>query len=349
MKGVWLHLALLLGALGFAYQTWTRPAASEAGGQPRESEREVIVWEVAAESIKSIDLMGEKKLVRLERRTEGGEAWLWGTVEREKPAPKKTEETPESLSKVEEGATTRKAFLVGEAGDKLVASLSTLRALRALGKLDAARKQELGLDAPKETLRVISGAVTHALRLGGKVYGGSDRYAEYVKTGEAFVVGGDALRDLDAAESRLVEREVHRFKPDAVKAMAVKRGDRARALVRGGVDAKALFWADAGKPDAKDETAGNWVAKLDRLKVTDYVEDQAADAAESVAPEPVVRVEYAGAGGESLGFLELQKTPSEKDGKFDYQARTEHTRGLVKVSQFLGEQVEQDLDAVLAK
>jgi hypothetical protein len=70
------HGALLVAALGFAYQTWTR----EKTETPKVGT--VAVWSEAVEDFEAFAYDGEDKSLRVERRNEGGEAYYWGQVTR---------------------------------------------------------------------------------------------------------------------------------------------------------------------------------------------------------------------------------------------------------------------------
>ena len=104
---------------------------------------------------------------------------------------------------------------------------------------------------------------------------------------------------------------------------------------------KKSGWADPATPTKLDETVGNWMSKLERLKVQEYVE---APAAPLRREDAVVRVEYF-AGGKAIGFVELYKVPGEKSS--DYLVKSERTRWAAKVLTSAAEQVDQDLGSVL--
>lgn len=99
-------------------------------------------------------------------------------------------------------------------------------------------------------------------------------------------------------------------------------------------------WADAATPTTLDETAGNWMSKLERLRIS------VCQSPGELAPEArVVKVELSGKGGRKLGFLELYKAPGE-GGKPRFLVKTEHTRWYAEVIASAAEQVEEDLGSV---
>ncbi len=59
--------------------------------------------------------------------------------------------------------------------------------------------------------------------------------------------------------------------------------------------------------------------------------------------EFLVRIDYAGEGGEPMGFLELYRTGAGEPGLWDYYMRTEATRIPAQAHRSLGERVALDL------
>ena len=104
------------------------------------------------------------------------------------------------------------------------------------------------------------------------------------------------------------------------------------------MEGKKNAWANPGAPDAQDETAGNWMSKLVRLRVMKHVEKPRA-------PKVIVQVEYFD-GRKQIGFVELSRSTG-SDGKPEYLVRTEYTRWYAQVFKTSAEQVEQDLKSVL--
>src|SRR6185436_10847706 len=138
------------------------------------------------------------------------------------------------------------------------------------GKIEKEREEEFGLDKPEGTLRVTIGGKSHALELAGSTPGGSDRYARDPEKGTVYVISGDVARSLTSADSRLVERDFHDWKPEEVTRIKVSAGAKTRELVR--IEEKQGFWADPSSATSKDETASNWMSKLDKLHVLKHLE-----------------------------------------------------------------------------
>ena len=76
-----VHGALLVAALGFAYQTWTRTKSEppKAGS--------VTVWKESTGNFQAFAYDGDSKSVRVERREDKGQSYLWGKVTEQKRKP----------------------------------------------------------------------------------------------------------------------------------------------------------------------------------------------------------------------------------------------------------------------
>jgi len=340
------HLVALGVATALALFVWTRkeplPSADKA---------KVEIWGGSAERIDKIVFEAENRSVRLEKRKDKQGLWFVGTVDKTiEVRPARTADAgagdggsdaqaspmpPPAPEKKRESST----FVSVEQGTKLAESLAPMMAIRRLGRVDESRNEEFGFDKPEGTLRVTVDGKERSLIIGGSTPGGGDRYAK-VDSGDVFAVPGSIAQNLLFAESRLVERSLHGFEPDELKAVKIQKGTLTRELTR--LEEKKDGWADSAAPTVLDETAGNWMSKLERLRIMTFVEQPA----EPLSPDSmVVRVELLGKGGRSLGFLELYKVPG--TGKAKFLVRTEHTRWYAEVLSSVAEQVEQDVSSVL--
>jgi len=72
MKGVIVHGVLLVLALTFGYQTWTR----EKTAKPTTGE--VSLWDRNVSDLVAVEYENDKRTVRIERRGTGDAAYLWG-------------------------------------------------------------------------------------------------------------------------------------------------------------------------------------------------------------------------------------------------------------------------------
>ena len=310
------------------------------------------LWTGTSEQVERVMFEHELGTMTIEPRQDKEGRYFVGTVVKKKnPAEKKEPPPPphaadpehgdEAQPPVDSGPTTGRFITVKEGGD-LVNKLAPLMALRVLGKVDEARKEEFGFHKVDGKLVVKVSGKDHTLVFGGTTPGGSDRYAKDPGTGLAYVVDGAIMRDLMSADQRLVERKLHGWEDAEAKSIKLTVGSASRELVRN--QEKAEFWSKPESPAQKDETASNWMSKVERLRVTDY-------AGEKLEPPPqkpqdvVLRIDYFDARKRPIGFLELIRRPG-KD-RPEYVAQTEHTRWFATVLRSTAEQIDQDTKTVV--
>ena len=328
-QGPLVHLAVLAVSAAAAIGVWTRDKEPKTQG-------DVTVWSGRAADVERVTFESKTRKVDLTAKSDEAGRYFVGTAEREPPAASPADDggaPPPAPPR-----TTTTLLSVGGA-DKLATALAPLKATRALGRVGDDRAAEFGLAEPDGTVSFKVAGAEHKLLLGGVTPGGSDRYVKDPASGEVYVLKGEPLRSLESAESGLMERELHEWKEGDVTTVKILAGEKTRSLVRGGADTKK-FWADAAKPDENDETLGNWMSKLDRLRPMEFT------AAPPEGREAVVRLEYKG-GSKDLGFVEVVKTKAAESGKSDYFLRTERTRLFAKVATSLGEQLDQDLGSAV--
>ncbi len=330
-RGLLIHVGLFVLASAGAARMWMRDE------QPKTLvQTEATVWSGRAADVERIVFEGKNKKVTLEAKKDELGAYYVGALERSAPPPP----APDSKAPPAPAKTGKTEFVAVGAAQKLIDALAPLKALRALGRIAEDRSSEFGLSEPEGTLIVTIKGTERKIVIGGTTPGGGDRYVRDPSSGETYVIDGDAVRDLDTAESRLVERELHEWKEAEVTTAEVSAGGKKRQILRGGPDGKR-FWADPAAADQKDETLANWMSKVDRLRPTDYVMSTPAD------KQDLVRIEYS-AGSRKLGFVEVARIPAaDPAGKPDYLVRTERTRLFAKVPATTAEQVEQDLGSIL--
>jgi hypothetical protein len=334
-----IHLALLgvAGALSLRAITKDEDESQE--------KHQVELWSGSAEAVQRIEFHAKKRDVVLEGQSDAHGRYFIATVDREKPKPMKNPHGPQEPDagapkepEVVERETQR--FVGVREANELAESLAKLRAERALGKLDASRFEEFGFGEDSEaTLKVNVGGAIHELVIGGKTPGGNDVYVRDAKSAEGYVVAGNFAQKLESAESSLIARDFYSFEPEKVGKVVIKAGEAQRELVP--VKDKKGFWANPSDATAKDETASNWMTKLERLRVGDYVEKPSSE------PAPVARVEYFGSDGKSLGALELFSQTAPGEDKPTYLGRSADSRWFGTVLSSVAEQLMQDLPSIL--
>ena len=334
MRGLLPHVAAFAVATALALVVWSRGDKAEDHG----TTQKVEVWGGTKDRVERIRFEAPQRSVSIEARQDAAGRYYVGVVEREdKPPPPRADAgTPPAETPPKK--TTTRFVGVKEAGE-LADKLAPLLATRQIGPLAGGRAEEFGFDKPEGTLKVRIGGAEQTLVIGATTPGGQERYAKREPGGIVYAVSGDIVQTLIGAESRLLERELHGFPEADVTRIRISRGGKSREAVT--FPDKKGAWADAAQPGKLDETLGNFLGKVSRLHVTEYVETPAAP----LTPESaVLHIEYFG-GAKSLGFLELYKVPAEKGS--EYLLRTEYGRWYVKVLTSAGEQVEQDVGSVV--
>jgi len=334
-NGTLLHGGVLVVAIAAAVGVWIHDKEAARGAL---AQGDVAVWSGRSGDVEKVGYESKTRKVELEARKDATGRYFVGTVVKESPAPPAIDggapppNAPPAIPK------TTLGFVSVSSGEKLAEALAPLKALRSIGKVGDDRAAEFGLAEPEATITVRVGGTDHKLVVGGVTPGGGDRYARVGESGEVYVVRGEPIRNLESADSMLLERELHEWKDTDVTRARVEAGGKGRDITRGGAESKR-FWSDAASADINDETLGNWMSKLDRLRPSEYM------AAGLDTKEPVLRIEYTGK--KPLGFVEVVKVPGPGSEKPTYYLRTERTRLFGKVTATLAEQLEQDLGTIV--
>lgn len=332
MKGLVVHGVLFAVASGLALTIWSRDeTAVEAGGEDK-----VEVWGGSAESITHLDFESPKLTLSLDAKKDATGRYYLVKVDREEA---KAPHGGPDAGAPPPGKRETSQFIGVKAADELVQKLAPFSALRRIGTFEPGRAEEFGLDKPEGTLKVKLGGGEQSLVLGSNTPGGQERYARHVASNTVYAIESEVAQSLLAGDSRLLERELHGFTDAEVTRIRITRAGKSREVVP--VPEKKGSWADAATPANADQTVANWLGKVERLRLSEYVEKPA----QPITPESLVtRIEYFG-GAKALGHLELYAVPGEKGN--DYLARTEYTRWYVKVASSSAEQVDQDLAGLL--
>ncbi|MBN1610508.1 MAG: DUF4340 domain-containing protein [Polyangiaceae bacterium] len=337
LRSLATHSAVLVAATVFALSVWNREDAKRP-----DSEATVQVWPGPAEAVERITYDSEKTKVRIDRRKDDAGRYYLVEVNKQESTPAKAPESdpddPDAGAAAAGGRSEHKVvrLVAVDSANDLVDLLAPLKALRAIGRVGPGRAAEFGFDKPEGRLSVNVGGASRELVVGGVTPGGADRYVKVTGSGEVYAVSGQIVRMLAFAESRLVERELHKFEPGQLKRVRITSPAGTREFV----DLGGEGWARANSPKAKDETAGNWMTKLNGLSVTEYVEKLPAGAA------PVLHVDFMGSSGR-IGYLDLSKVTEANAKAPRYFARSERTRWYGQVLQSAADQLEQDLPTLM--
>jgi hypothetical protein len=356
-KNIGPHVAVLILSSAIAWRAFShKPEVLPTGGAE--------VWSGNAADVSRLEFQNDKKHVVFTVASDAQGRYAVASVDKSsapsaasvvKPglgdagAPGSSgSNAPEAAAKepaVKETAT----FVAGKDFADLVEKLAKLRATRDLGKVATNQLAEYGLEREKlPVLRLQQGTTQRELVVGGSTPGGSDIYVATPDKSRVFVVPGNLVHDLESAESRLMERNLHTFDDQDVARVSVKSGQQSRELVRS--TETGSFWTDVGNAAGKDETASNWMKNLQRLRVNEYVSAE-------VEAKALFSVSYLDKLGKNLGRLEFAVRPKKSEAgplqvasgpeKLEYLVRSEQTRWWGKVLTSAGEPLAQDLASVV--
>jgi hypothetical protein len=360
MKGLVIHAVLALAGLLFAYQTWTRPAVIEEQPQPYEAV-EILACKPEQLERLEIDFATHNVVLVPEKGPSGSRYWFTssppasklkelaeqsvdgGVAPDEKPSSK-------SIRKVE--ATEPVTFLGNDLVPELLAAIMPLRPLRDLGKIDASRDAEFGFDKASTTFKASCGGQSITLTLAGRTYGKNDSYARDIKTGKTYLLFGRPFIDLQTAQSKLMQNDLHTFTLADVDEAVITAGNQMRKLVQRDRAIKGQGqWVDAAKPDQRNEAFGNWFERVGKLRVRKYLargQQPGADLTSShAAGEPVLAIEYK-LEGQPKGKLEIVRVTSES-GERSYYGKSETSEVWVTLFDTLVKEIENDLPLVVGE
>ncbi|MBL8633460.1 MAG: DUF4340 domain-containing protein [Myxococcales bacterium] len=245
--------------------------------------------------------------------------------------------------------TTIKEFRGNDAATELLGLFGPLKALRALGAVDDAKAKELGLTDSKKTLTVNAKGLSYKFVVGGTSYGSGDYYIRDAQ-GQVFLLSQRIIADFEFSDSRLMERRLHRFERADFDRIEVKVGDKTRTIVQASrQNPQGFFFAEAATPDKRDDSLKNWVEKLLRLSITDFLaqgEEPATSAAAmsgAAKTGELVSVRFFD-GRKELGNMVLSRHPNPKTNQPEYYARTETSVTLVRLLAATAESVITDAE-----
>lgn len=366
MKSVIVHGVLALLGLVLAYRTWTHEEKEE------QLPGEITIAECEPSKLASIEIESPTHTVVYRPKHAQAKTEYWITTQRKKPkeetkpsplkpeaktpeakddkkpteAPK-TPEPPKQARVVDPDAPVN--FLASKKLDDNLKSLAPLRALRGLGEIPKAKLKDFGFDKVTTFLRVDCGGRKTTLEIGARTFGGGDQYARDPKTKQAYLVGGQMLMDLQSAQYKFMQTDLHDFALTEVDEAVVKAAGKERRLLhRNRLVPEEARWVDATAPDKRNELFGNWFQRLERLKVKSYLGDGKEPGSdlqiEASAMQPVLSIDYR-LEGKPKGKLELVRVDTKQGGL--YYARTEATHRWTVMYDSMAKQAEEDVAMVV--
>lgn len=320
----WVHVGLFVLASVLSLVALSK---HEEPSEGREVAAEL--WPGRPEDVTSVSYDSDERTVRVVAEHDNYGRYYVVTVHR---SPKQSD-ADAGVSRAE--PPEDRQFVSVDAAKSVVDEVAPMKSYRNIGRIDAKRAPEFGLDKPDAHITVVVGKKSHRLTLGSVTPGSGDYYARDDATGLVHAISAELVNRLKYAESRMPERALHDFEEQEANRVRISAGGKVRQLVR--IEDKSGAWAELATPQQLDETAGNWLAKVARLRPSIWHQEPGD------IGSPLFRIDYSDK-NKPLGFVELYRT-SPKDKK--YLARSELSRWYVEVPKSLGEQIEQDLGAVV--
>lgn len=320
-----------------------KPAADEAAATESEDAKagDGAAETVAAKAGDASDSAAAKSDAAGKAAAEAGEP-ADANADGAKPLPEKKEARPYDP----EAPIT---FLANQKFHELLDAMTPLRALRSLGAIPKDKDAEFGFDEVGTHFRMECGGKKLALDVGGRTYGAGDRYARDTKKNETYLIDGRMLMDLQSAQYKFKQSELHDFElADVDEAVVSALGKQRKLLHRNRKVKEEARWVDAAEPDRRNELFGNWFQRVGRLKAKDYLgegQEPGADLAiEAQGVQPVLTLEYL-LEGKAKDKVEFVRVDTEQ-GKF-YYARSGTTRRWVTMYDSLAKQVEEDVPMIV--
>lgn len=323
-RSTWVHLAVLILALIGAWLSYSRPMSDERST----AVKRVVVVRADEGDVERLVYEGTGETLEIEAREDGLGRWFAG---------REDEDT---------------VFVGGNRVEQVWRALEPLRAVRVLDGVRGEKLEELeliGESATGESLSLTVRGREVRYRLGGRPFGGSDRYAmreggtdgDRGSPGRVLVLPSE-IADLSGGAALLMERRLLAASRPMVEALTLSRpgagsGPR-RVLQVVGANPTDTYWTVDGSDEA-DADLGTWVDKFFRLSVAAYRSDEPRP---DWRPEATITVESRDVGESTL---EIWSLPAE-EGRVWF-ARSPFTRLTVELSASLAEEVCADLDGLL--
>lgn len=329
-RGVAIQAALAAAGLIAAYLTWQRPADATPGS--------FTLVDATRAQVELVRYEEEGRFVEVRPDPASDEtAWLrLSAVAPPVPTATVMEDggtIPAAAAAAQ--ATPERELRGGEPARDLLGRFAPLRASRALGVLPAEKLEELGLTDSKKSMTVATRGGQRTFKVSTKVLGSGNPYLLDERTGEVFLLGPGIIADLEAADTRLVDRRLHTFRIGEFDSLVVQRGESSRTFNAQGKPPQEvqLVPASGEGAGAPDEFTRNWHGRLWRSVPAEVFGK--GETPEALAASPELRVVYL-RGGKELGYLEVAR-----GAQGELFARSEHTAGWVMLHATSAEVIEE--------
>lgn len=332
MRSVVIYAVLLAGSLGWAYQTWTHQDELALADK-------VVILPGKAEQLSSIAYRSDSLELTLEFREDEQGRYAWGRTvplgDPPEPAEGENPHSPPPASEPEE-------FKVGKSGTPVFEALAPFVAKRRLEGVGEDDLEALGLADPEATLEIVrEGKEPRVFELGGNVFGGANVYVRDPSDGVIYLVEARVIRPLRSGSRTLPDRDLSGIPERKAERLTLRVGDRQATFQQHNPDdPEAKYWSVAGEEDNNPDITA-WVGKALRLRSTRYVQSDEAPVDLTHAFAFTIR-------SESDDTVEVEVLRNfDDEGQEQFFARSQHTRGLVRLPRATAAEASTDLESAL--
>jgi hypothetical protein len=331
-----MYALILFVLLGMAWVQWTAE-------EPVDLEGKVVMLQGEPEAVSAVRWVSSDTEATIVRKKDARGEYFWVDYtrwsEKRLPAARADKDTGDQEPEEPEREAKKSAFKSAKKAFDMVASLSPMTARRSLNVTDEAKLKEIGLTEPSGTIEIDRAGRTQKLEVGGEAYGTRDYYVRHVESGKIFLVERDLLQPLKYARTRLPDRTLVGIERPDVVSVSLKKGDDTLALVQiHADDADKAGWALSDQPDVEAEQATTWMDRMLNLKGTRY-------ASPGEEPEDLQLRFSVDMTDRAAELTRVEVLQVGDDG--DWYARSEHTRGLVKLIRSAAHGLSDDMDGIV--
>jgi hypothetical protein len=333
-RSVLLYAIALVLSLGAAYRVWTAPP------EPDDEATVVTVLEGKADDLESVHYRSDKLDLVITMHEDDLGRYGWVRAEPLGEAPPAPAPDDPHAPPPDDGQAVE--FKVGKNGKTTLDGLMPLVAKRVLEGITDDKLADLGLDESAATLEIQRrGREPKTFEVGSNASSGANVYLRDPETGKVYVLDAKVLRPLQSGKQTLPERDLIGVGTNQIASLRVIANDGSAEFQQHNPDdSEAVFWSTMGSAEANPAAAG-WIDKVVRLQASGYV--QASD-----APGPLEDVfTYAvTTTGRKTITVQVQRGYDESGEELWY-AKSDHTRGLVKLQKSRAAEVVADLASVV--
>lgn len=335
-RSVLVYAALLSGFILWAYIEWTKE-------ETYDPDEVAVILDAKPDELEEIVYDSEKLDVTVTMIKDDLGEYAWAEVVPKPPAEGEEPPQPDPANPHAPPPPdyTPAAFKVGKQGQKMLEGMAPFLAKRLLEVTEETDLAELGLDPAEATLTITrKGREAKTYELGGNVFGGVNVYVRDPGDGKIFIVDAKLITPLRSAKRTLLDRTLFPGAQTDVERVTVSDGRRTMTYEqRNPNDPDARAWVQAGS-DESDASAAAWLDKALSLSASRYVQDD--DETGELAPAFSYTVVV---DGKEVG-IEVMRGFDE-EGQEMFFARSDHTRGTVRLHRSLAAEAAADLDAAL--